>query len=623
MLKQPFLKLPIRFDSEALAAEVRGLPAEAWTPHPTGYVGNEAVRLITPFGEPTDDIEGPMAPTEWLGRCSYIQQIMASIGAVWGRSRLMGLAPGSEVPSHVDINYYWRTHLRIHIPVITNPGVLFTCGDRTEHMAAGDCWIFDSFRWHDVQNKGSEQRIHLVIDTVGGGLLPELMSEAELCNGEPRFIRPDTKRLDGLLFENVNSPKVMSPWEMRCHLAFVREQSGSKADVIRVLERVERFVDSWVAAWARFGDKDEGMPVYSQLLQKVRADCVALDADRLQLPNELVLGRVLEELIFVMAIGRPIAGGVQISGATLQARGREETAFRDRFERPIFIVSTPRSGSSLLYETLEQAPDLFSIGDESHWIIEEIPGLAPHQRSWSSNRLTADDARGEIPEKLAESFYRHLTNRESRVPRGPVRMLEKTPKNALRVPFIDAIWPDSQFIYLYRDVRQAFYSMWEAWRSGGFITYPQLPGWRGAPWSLLLVPGWQRLNGMQIPATVAHQWAITTETMLDDLEKIDPSRVEVIDYSTFLGAPQTEIERIAKRLGLSWDRSLGATLPPSKTMVSPPDPDKWRRIAQVVEGVWPIVEKADRRAREFLKSRGIEVAGADQLDPVPPHSASL
>jgi hypothetical protein len=507
--------------------------------------------------------------------------------------------------------------------VITNPGVLFTCGDRTEHMAAGECWIFDSFRWHDVQNKGSEQRIHLVIDTVGGGRLPDLMSRAETGVTEAPFVTPGTVGTDGLLFENVNSPKVMSPWEMRCHVAFIREQAGSKADLTAALARVDRFLNDWAAAWARFGDKDEGLPSYLGLVEQVRRDVAAMGAETLQLPNELILGQVLDELIFVVAIGRQIGVPAAIPGAAAQIDQRNEAEFRNRFDRPIFIVSTPRSGSTLLYETLEQAPGLFSIGDESHWIIEEIPGLSPHERSWSSNRLTADDARAGVPEKLAESFYRHLTNRERKVPNGRVRMLEKTPKNALRIPFLDAVWPDSKFIYLYRDVRQAFYSMWEAWRSGGFVTYPQLPGWRGAPWSLLLVPGWQRLNGMQIPEAVAHQWAITTETMLDDLEKIDPSRVEVVDYSAFLASPQAEIERIANGVGLSWDRSLGATLPNSKTTVSAPDQDKWRRIAQVVEGIWPIVEKADRRAREFLSSRGVAAAGADDLVAAPANSASL
>ena len=54
---QPFLKLPIRFDAAALEAEVRGLPASAWVPHPTGFPGNEAVRLVTVGGRPSDDFE--------------------------------------------------------------------------------------------------------------------------------------------------------------------------------------------------------------------------------------------------------------------------------------------------------------------------------------------------------------------------------------------------------------------------------------------------------------------------------------------------------------------------------------------------------------------------------------
>ncbi len=232
-LKQPFLKLPIRFDAEALAREVRALPPSAWTPHPTGFVGNEAVRLVTPGGEDSDAIDGPMAATDSLNRCDYVRQIMEEIGGVWGRSRFMGLAAGREVPPHIDIHYYWRTHLRIHIPVITNPEVLFTCGDKTVHMAAGECWIFDSFRWHDVQNKGSEQRIHLVLDTVGGGLLPDLMEAAESGVTASRFFRPGERDGEILSFEKVNSPKVMSPWEMRCHLAFTREEAGSDPRIAR------------------------------------------------------------------------------------------------------------------------------------------------------------------------------------------------------------------------------------------------------------------------------------------------------------------------------------------------------------------------------------------------------
>ena len=95
-LDRPFLKLPIRFDAEALEREVRALPPAAWVPHATGFPGNEAVRLVTVGGQPTDAFDGPMRPTEYLAPCPYAQEVMAELGGVWGRSRLMGLGPGAE-----------------------------------------------------------------------------------------------------------------------------------------------------------------------------------------------------------------------------------------------------------------------------------------------------------------------------------------------------------------------------------------------------------------------------------------------------------------------------------------------------------------------------------------------
>ena len=633
-LKQPFLKLPIRFDADALAAEVRALPQSAWTPHPTGFVGNEAVRLVTPAGEDSDAIEGPMAATDSLNRCDYVRQIMAEIGGVWGRSRFMGLAPGREVPPHIDIHYYWRTHLRIHIPVITNPGVLFTCGDQTVHMAAGECWVFDSFLRHDVQNKGDAQRIHLVLDTVGGGLLPELMKAAEGRPTDARLLSPGQRTGDGLVYEKVNSPKVMSPWEMRCHLAFTREKAGSDPKILAILDRVEQFIDAWAANWARFGTDDAGRPTYDRLLQDVRGAVAEMGVATLEMPNEVPLARMLEQLIFLMALAQPNSAvakvdaptpapqpsvmvdqgsGVTLSGSILTGlTRRSETSYRERFDRPIFLVSSPRSGSTLLYETLEKAPGLFATGDESHRLIENVPGLAPSSRSWESNRLTAAEATPERAGRLSEGFYRQLRDRTGQPARGAVRMLEKTPKNALRIPFFDAIWPESQFLYLYRDVRETLASMMEAWTSGGFRTYPGLPGWPNGSWSLLLVPGWQDLKDKPLHEVVAHQWATTTTVMLDDLEQLDESRVQAIDYGAFLASPQMEMERIAMGLGLGWDRQLGdgGSLPLSKFTVSQPDRQKWRRVEKEIEAAMPIVEQADARARAFLERRRATIKAA-------------
>jgi hypothetical protein len=286
-----------------LAAEVSALPESAWDPHPTGFVGNEAVKLVTPFGQPTDSLEGPMGPTEHLRKCRYISEVMAALGGVWGRSRLMGLAAGSEVPPHVDSNYYWRTHLRIHIPVVTNPDVRFTCGGETVHMAAGECWVFDSFRGHDVQNQGSERRIHLVLDTVGGERIWDLMEAARTGEAESDLVPPGQVDDAQLLFEQVNRPKVMSPWEVQQHVDFLLRHTPPHPLVESVSRRLEKFVCAWSAAWARFGDSDEGVPLFRDLMLEVRRDLGSIrDGGTILLDNGKPLYLFLEHLVFIYAL---------------------------------------------------------------------------------------------------------------------------------------------------------------------------------------------------------------------------------------------------------------------------------------------------------------------------------
>ncbi len=276
--------------------------------------------------------------------------------------------------------------------------------------------------------------------------------------------------------------------------------------------------------------------------------------------------------------------------------------FRDRIRRPIFIVSSPRSGSTFLFETMARAPGLFTIGGESHRVIEHIPQFSVPARGFPSNRLDAGDADPAPVERLAEAFYAELRDRDGTPASGPVRMLEKTPKNALRVPFLDAAWPDCDFVFLYRDVHETFASMAEAWGSGGFRTYPRLPGWSGPPWSMLLVPGWRDLIGLPLAEVIAHQWAIAMDILVDDLSALTPSRVHAIDYADLRRDPQASIERLAASLGFRWDVALESDLPLSVHTVSRPAPDKWRAIEPVIESIWPIVEAIDKKAKSFADS---------------------
>jgi hypothetical protein len=318
---RPLLRLPIEFSAEALAAEVRALPASAWTAHPQRFPGNSAVRLITAGGGATDAIEGAMAPTPQLLACPYMMQIMDNIGSVWGRSRLMGLAPGGAVPLHVDSHYYWRTHIRIHIPVITNPDVSFTCGGESVHMAAGECWVFNSFLKHEVHNRGGETRVHLVLDTVGGGRLYDLIDAAEAGAGASERVEPSAAAKPKLAFERINLPDVMSPWEIRCHVDFIMSNATAHPKLEAVQKRIGRFIDEWAALWAQFGSDASAVPRYGQLLMGVRRDIAAEGAEEIRLSNEVLMQHIFDRLIVEVALQsarqpRPQPAGIALRKAS-------------------------------------------------------------------------------------------------------------------------------------------------------------------------------------------------------------------------------------------------------------------------------------------------------------------
>lgn len=303
-LDVPLLKLPRQYCAETLAEEVSSLPRTAWIAHPTKLAGNDAVPLITPGGVITDAFAGPMAPTEHLLACPYTMEIMADLGAVWGRSRLMGLAPSSDVPEHVDVGYYWRTHVRLHIPVTTNPQVEFTCAGRTVHMKAGECWAFDSFSLHKVRNLGTEKRVHLVLDTVGGDKLWDMMVDTRRTEKQElplEYIPPGATSVDELAFERINTPEIMSAWEVRCHIDFLVRQTPQAPQLSAVIDILDRFETAWAAAWAQYGPSHEGLPRYQLLINRIRDDLKRAGADRILLHNAVPLDRTLNELIFMVA----------------------------------------------------------------------------------------------------------------------------------------------------------------------------------------------------------------------------------------------------------------------------------------------------------------------------------
>ena len=278
-LVRPFIRLPLSFDAARLAQEAEQLGPAAWRSHPLGLEGNSAVALISRGGGDNDEFGGRMAATPHLAHCPYHRQVMASFGEVLARSRLMKLDAGSEVQYHVDFNYHWYTRVRIHIPITTSPDVVFYCGDEKVHMQAGECWIFDNWRRHNVINAGAEERIHLVIDLSGSSRFWQMVRQA-LQTGpgnQFQFVPYEPGKQVDILTENYNISPVMAPGEIDALVTgLLREFEDHPANDPILVERYRHtltdFASDWRETWHRYGIGKQGLPRYRRLIERVKSE---------------------------------------------------------------------------------------------------------------------------------------------------------------------------------------------------------------------------------------------------------------------------------------------------------------------------------------------------------------
>ncbi len=272
-LPHPFIQLPLTFDAQRLADEIAVIPESAWMLHPQKFPGNTMLPLIAVDGDPANEaFRGPMRPTPHLQRCRYLQQVIAATGVVAGRTRLMRLAGQAEVTPHADLGYYWAERVRVHVPIVTQPTVRFECGDAVVNMAAGECWIFDTWRSHRVINANDDQRIHLVIDSVGGPAFWKLIEAGRVPSvpgaWAPRRVDYDPAVTPELALETANLPDIMTPWELDSHLSFLLGEAGKHPLAGEVRAASGRFRRVWRALWSQYGAADAGRGAYQAALDE-------------------------------------------------------------------------------------------------------------------------------------------------------------------------------------------------------------------------------------------------------------------------------------------------------------------------------------------------------------------
>jgi hypothetical protein len=633
-LDSSFYQLPLRFDVERLKQELFQFTDEDWTSHlPLDQEGKASIILVSVGGTFNDDfaILGAVEPTSFLERCPYFQQVMKALEAPISRCRLIRLAGMAQSPARTDYNYHWFRRTCIYMPIITAPAVKFFSKGESIQMAAGEAWTFDNSQPYWIVNETERDCIHLVIEIKGSLTYASEGSDRLRCCKADRNLgnipvrevpylpdNPGQIPLEPYCFE------VLTPQEI-CDLTaeiLVDAENAqiSQSEFLKLFHNVEEFRSKWEKTFSRFGHHRAGELAYQDLIvlfqeQIARTvkkwslesgqgkNAIKVISSMLSTSNPPVPSQFSKQLLLAR---RKLKAQAQVDG---------DAGFQTpEFEKPIFIVSAPRAGSTLLFETLSQFPGLWTIADESHEIIEGIPELHPSAHNFSSNRLTEVDALPHIGSTLRERFARQLQNRDGRayldipVKERPtkVRFLEKTPKNALRIPFLKTVFPGAIFIYLYRDPRENISSLIEAWRSPQFVGYKQLPGWPFRKWCFLLPPGWSSLQNCSLAEIAAYQWKTANSYILEDLQVLPASSWCLVYYWDLVKDPKKVIQEISEFAGLDWDvhieRVMSQPLPIARRTLSAPSPDKWRKNEREMKSVLPTLDSIVSRVEEIASN---------------------
>lgn len=317
---------------------------------------------------------------------------------------------------------------------------------------------------------------------------------------------------------------------------------------------------------------------------------------------------------------------------------------------PVLIIGCARSGTTLLYNILSEAPSLWSTGYESKAIIEHFH--SPAARGWESGALSAADLTPESRAYMLRAFeasaapgtfwrrvnwlrrrandrgtYRRL-KRGGRVSsssvvvaptavpqagldairayvrlqrqllpvRRPIRLLEKTPENCLRLPFLQALFPDARIIFLVRDARANVYSLREGWRQPhlfpGYRTPVPVtsPGQSRGRWAFTLIPGWRELVDRTLEEICARQWVACNEAVLAYADSPGALPCLRVRYEDLIAQPAATLRQISQFIDVppsnipAFARGL-----PEVNVVSRPDTEKWLAEADAIGQVEPIL----------------------------------
>jgi hypothetical protein len=180
-----WLRLPPVFDVDAMRADLDTALAWHWKNHynEQAHRGNWTSIALRSASGRADDIDAhegaAFADTGLLARCACLRQVIDSFDCEKKSVRLMALDAGAAILPHRDRGGSIEDGLaRLHIPIVTDPAVLFTLDGEDVHFGAGATWYMNANCLHAVRNGSARTRVHLVLDCMPNAWLRALFARS-------------------------------------------------------------------------------------------------------------------------------------------------------------------------------------------------------------------------------------------------------------------------------------------------------------------------------------------------------------------------------------------------------------------------------------------------------------
>ncbi len=280
-------------------------------------------------------------------------------------------------------------------------------------------------------------------------------------------------------------------------------------------------------------------------------------------------------------------------------------------EKPIFIIAPPRSGSTFLFECLRRFDQTVSLPHEADQVWWTF---FPYERSYPpTDRVSPEEVNNEKRRGLREHHYLEAINSKSacdkdsktlwhRLGIRPIRYLDKTIANCLRVDTIKSVFPDADFIFLVRDPRANISSMIEGWSHFPKNQLDPIIQSVGKStidcWTYPAPPKWPSVIDQSLPEICAWSWQQHVEHALSAFKETSP--VCWVRYERLRENPSKVLEKLANSLNLKWSNCVEQYVennPSSRTTVSKPEKGKWRRKNE--KEVYSVIGKIKSTAKEI------------------------